>query len=1194
MKQKLLLLIALLIHLAGHAQDPLNNPARYGHYIVPCDTTLINPSCNLLPNPGFTCAGDSLESFSDGDVYLWQDINNLTTDINGALSTGMGWNLPTVPSILTGVNFASMLVDNEYKLTEGIAGKTFAFAGGHKYALSFFLSTSALSNFRTNGGTFTFKIYLKNCQNLNVTTSGNPDIEAEKQLIYCRAYENQGTSDWQQYFISFTSESDYNMIVVIPEVSDNSYDGGTYVHFLYPEIVPINPTSQYLTYLVPGGIDTSNINPVALPDSIHGITILSACGVLNGLYQWEGPNGIVSENVSDVLAFDVNIGENDEYTFSMWVEGAIGNDLEECEDAEPPIINEPSIQLPTTERVTCADHVTATNNCNIIPNAIFSKTPADAPNLHAFKLQFVDFWGSVNANTPDLNGGDNASLSPPPNPVNVPANAIAAGMYINDGPTSYTYEGIYAKIPKLYQYRKYAFSFFLNTKVAVNDGDPSNFTLNVALRNDCYQYPIEPGNIGTTSPPNLGTHQKILCQVFPGVSTIRWQQYFVTFTAEHDYEMIVIYPEGNLAGIGTSYIHILYPELVDVTNLASISQESACNYTVQACGVANATFEWVDGNNTVIGNTAQITVNSITNPYPYIVTVSVPNILNNPILDNTCSNNTESLEAIAFMNKATWIGGTTGNLTNWNTSTNWNPAVVPNSNVTDVFIPSFAPNQPTILSGTYQVHSIVLEPGATLINNGTLKIAGSITSDPSSIDNYNSTVVTGSIEMNGTCAAQKIAGNIFIGKDVKNFTASNNVSISSISGEGLDVHRELSFGAATSKTLITGGNLTLVSNATTTANVASIHSSNFIDGDVTVERHILTGLGSGEHAKTWQALATPTGANSTSQSIYDSWMEGGNNASTGYGTHIPDPRSTWAALGFDGPTANAITSIKTFDASMQNFASIAQTSDPLNNKHGYFLFVRGDRSVTDVGTAANPTNLRAKGALFQPHTGYAPPSVTAPGWTSSPQKYVMVGNPYASAINLEYMHTNTGYFSNLTDIFVVWDVSIPGTQGYGGYQYLDAGNNFEPTSAGPGGTTNYYQTGVSYPEIQSGQAFFVSATNNGSTGTVSFDENAKSGNSRIVTRMVNKSESKRLWAGLYSSTGICDGTSITFGNEYSNEIGSGDAEKLPNPGENFMICKANGVTLAIESRLHTPVKLTPSYRRKLTTCFAGEDFSIYV
>lgn len=332
----------------------------------------------------------------------------------------------------------------------------------------------------------------------------------------------------------------------------------------------------------------------------------------------------------------------------------------------------------------------------------------------------------------------------------------------------------------------------------------------------------------------------------------------------------------------------------------------------------------------------------------------------------------------------------------------------------------------------------------------------------------------------------------------------------------------------------------------------------------------MTGTGTGEHAKTWQALATPTGANSTSQSVYDSWMEGGVTPTSpnGYGTHIPDP--SWTSTVTNGFDAYSyITSIKTFNSGSQTFASIGNTSIPLCDKNGYFLFVRGDRSVTDIATQAVPTILRSKGALFQPHSGYNPSSVSVPG----NQKYALVGNPYASAIDLNFMYTHSGYFSNLDHIFVVWDVSIPGTQGYGGYQYLDATNNFKPTSPGPGGTTNYYQTNVSYREIQSGQAFFVKSAGS-STGSVSFSEDVKSSNSRIVTKGIYNNESSNLWAGLYSSTGICDGNSISFGNNYSDEIGVGDAHKLPNPGENFMILKEKGVALAIEKR--QPVRQSDS------------------
>ena len=1171
MKQKLFLLIFLFCSLKGFTQaNPweINNPNRTTHSSVACSGNLTDSSCNLVVNPRFNCTGDSLEAFSDGDVSMWQDVNNLTTDINGALATTYGWNVPAVPANLIEVNFASMLVDNLNLRNEGIAGRTFPLISGKKYALSFFLSSSELLTYRTQGGKFKFKIFLVHCQNFP-TSNGNPEISDERQLIFCRSFEKLKDSDWQQYFVTFEAQDDYNMIVAYPEVESSSFDGGAFVHFLYPELIPINPTNQYMTYTGENGPE--------------GMTLLSACGVTNASYQWVGRNGPVSDQVSDIISYDSNIGENDPYDFSMWVDGAIGNERETCEDAASPVITESSTNKSTTEHVDVCDHnFTPPFGCNGIPNPTFQFSGTGGAN--AFGEDRVLFWSSLNDGTPDING---AAFAPPPLlPSYVPVGTNTAGMYINDRTTGYTYEGIYAKLPHLVSGRTYAFSFFLNTRLASIDPEggtpvPADFNFSIALSN-CNEFQINHGQDGMSTPPVLGNRQDIICQHFPGIETVKWRRYLVTFVADANYDMISIYPTGNQVTAASSYIHFLMPELIDVTNLITTTINSSCNYTLQSCGVTNATYEWRDGDGNIFSSSNPVTVDATINPPLYRLKMSVPDISISP--GNACSDYVDHIDGLAFGNEATWTGTTS---TDWNVSTNWLPAVVPDDVLTDVIIPSVAtaPNQPTIFAATQphsptkynQVNSIHIESGGTLTNLGLLKVARNITkAGTGKIDNYlttvtpNSHVITGSIEMNGTCKSQTLAGNVFETNDVKNFTASNNVTISSVTGEGLDVWGELGFDAATNTTLTTGDNLTLVSTASSTANVAQIDASNFIDGNVTVERHILTGLGGGEHAKTWQALATPTGANSIGQTVKESWMEGGvMTPPVGYGTHVPDPRIDWNIRGFDASTSGTFgTAIKTYNVSTQGFESIDNTNIPLYNKNGYFLFVRGDRYQTLFTSLANPTNLRSKGALFQPHTGYSPPNVTAPSWTSSPQKYVMVGNPYASAIDLEYMYNTTGYFSNLTSIFIVWDVSIPGTQGYGGYQYLDAAATipFSPILPGPGGTGNYYESGHSYPEIQSGQAFFVSATNNGSTGFIHFDENAKSGNSRIVTKGIYTPERKRLWAGLYSGTGICDGTSITFDKDYSNEIGADDAGKLPNPGENFMIVKENGVRLAIEKK----------------------------
>src|SRR5690606_1315221 len=136
----------------------------------------------------------------------------------------------------------------------------------------------------------------------------------------------------------------------------------------------------------------------------------------------------------------------------------------------------------------------------------------------------------------------------------------------------------------------------------------------------------------------------------------------------------------------------------------------------------------------------------------------------------------------------------------------------------------------------------------------------------------------------------------------------------------------------------------------------------------------------------------------------------------------------------------------------------------------------------------------------------------------------------------------------------VWDPLIPGTKGLGGYQVLSA-PGYTPTPGGTSGNTHYV-SGVSYTEIQSGQAFIMQ-TSEANPGTVSFNESVKSTNSRLVSKSANTERIKSLRANLFSSTGICDGNAILYGNKFSNDIDADDAGRPLNPGENFLICKSS-------------------------------------
>ncbi len=495
-----------------------------------------------------------------------------------------------------------------------------------------------------------------------------------------------------------------------------------------------------------------------------------------------------------------------------------------------------------------------------------------------------------------------------------------------------------------------------------------------------------------------------------------------------------------------------------------------------------------------------------------------------------------------FSKKNAWTGA---NGTNWNDIGNWSGGTVPNGIEENVFISNPPANQPVIATGeTYQVASIIINTGANLTNKGTLKISGIIYSPVSGINNVQAGVVEGSVEMNGNCSMpQACTGNIFAGNNVKNFTVSNDVTISAVAAEHLNISGTLAFGS-TGKTLTTGDNLILRSTQSATANIADV-TGNLITGKATVERYINTGLvANGQHIKSWQLLSTPT----VGQTIYQSWQESGTTP-VGYGTII-----TGTGSGFDITTA--LPSMKVFDNSTGLWTGVTSTANPIDNKRGYMILVRGDRSVTAYNQAATPTALRTKGTLFQP-TAAPPVSTVQAG------KFESIGNPYASAINVQYMKDN-GLFVNLNNNVWVWDPLLLGSNSLGGYQALSAANNYEPTA---GSTSSaYYQAGVPYPIIQSGNAFFVHSS--GSAGSVTFTEDCKDGSNRLVNRTPILLDFQRQYfrATLFTQDGIiADGNAVVFDPVFANAIDADDAYKIANPGENFGMLR-NANSLSVEAR----------------------------
>ncbi len=336
----------------------------------------------------------------------------------------------------------------------------------------------------------------------------------------------------------------------------------------------------------------------------------------------------------------------------------------------------------------------------------------------------------------------------------------------------------------------------------------------------------------------------------------------------------------------------------------------------------------------------------------------------------------------------------------------------------------------------------------------------------------------------------------------------------------------------------------LLSSDTATARVDILTTGNIV-GNVTVERFINTGTGAGQHAKSWQFLATPT----SGQSYFQSWQEGGLTPA-GYGTWV-----TGTGIGFDATTV--LPSLKFYNAVTANWTAVTNTTGSLQNKLGYMLFVRGDRTVNTFNGLPINTNMRSKGVLFTPVNPPASVAVAA-------NQFQAFGNPYASRIEFNKVFLAS---PGINDVYYAWDPKLNGSYNYGGYQTISGVAGYIPTA---GNSTAYYPAGIPAPFIESGQAVFVQG--NGTGGNVNFNENCKVGGSRLINKGEEKIETylpagrQFLFTTLFTNTGmIADGNIVAFENGLGNELNEYDAKKILNTGENFGI-RRNGNLLAVEAR----------------------------
>ena len=472
-----------------------------------------------------------------------------------------------------------------------------------------------------------------------------------------------------------------------------------------------------------------------------------------------------------------------------------------------------------------------------------------------------------------------------------------------------------------------------------------------------------------------------------------------------------------------------------------------------------------------------------------------------------------------------WTGAVSNN---FSVAGNWCAGVVP-VGAANISIPGSATNMPKLFTNV-TFNDLTIAGGGTFdINgyqlrvNGTLSGAGYIRGSSSS-----TLILAKSSGSAGTVLMDPTANNL----KVMLMTGSSTATL----GNALNIIDSVDVDAGT---LTTGGFLTLKSTQSGTARVGEIFGGGSVIGNVTVERWLKN-----VSRRTWRLLSVPTqGAQTKKQA----WMENQAplaNGNPGYGTILTS--TTGVGQGYDATTVD--NSLLVWNPATAAFDYAGATNTPIATTAGYYVYIRGDRSVTPAGSVTTTTTLRTNGGLYLGNQ-------TA--FNVAASQNTVVGNVYASAIDFLEL-TKSGSIT----AFTIWDPSRAGSDvltSTGAYVTFSQANGWQPSPTG-----GSYGTAAN-TRIESGQAFIVSSA---SPATITFTEEAKTTGSRQLLRGANTLQ--RFKTNLYVvAKGVepakADGNVVVFDNNYASGLDNYDVMKMNNSGENISILNS-GKSLAIDAR----------------------------
>ena len=483
-----------------------------------------------------------------------------------------------------------------------------------------------------------------------------------------------------------------------------------------------------------------------------------------------------------------------------------------------------------------------------------------------------------------------------------------------------------------------------------------------------------------------------------------------------------------------------------------------------------------------------------------------------------------------------WIGTVDDN---WDNAANWLSGFVPKA-TKSVSIGAGKPFYPVIIDSAV-VHDLNIEAGGSVTVLGKLKIAGAI-SNAGTLD-----VSNGTIELNGS-SLQTMNATDFANHNIKNLIISNDVSLNT--SDTLTGVLTVAGGM----TFVTNDSLILHSNVNGTARVATLPvdgtgvATAFITGKITIERYIPA-------HKAWRLLGVPLDS-TNAPSINESWQEGLTTSSAnpnlypGYGVFI---QGGTIANGFDHGLTS-ISTIRVFNDTSDDFMPLPLspgTNTAITNYPGYFIYLRGDRSIDMMqGNAADVTSttLRMKGLI---NTGDQQTNVNASHCT-------LLSNPFPSTIDFETV-TRT----NVKNSFYMWDPKLTGPSGLGGYVAFSWNE-----------TTGSYDATASVSPlskyIPSGEAIFVESEDGTNPGTITFKESDKTAEGSDDAFGRETSLMQGLRVNLYaieadSGMSLLDGVLTTYSEETQNSVDKFDTKKLSGSSECIDLLR-DDVLLAIERR----------------------------